>query len=152
MSDLDLFASTNPLSHHLILIFSPSDASYRLLERNLTRLPQTEIRWHSETIEALADLFMSRPGLLMVFGDTNAETMEFIQLVRNNHQFREQAIFAILPEPQRLRQKIDKRQKIERFSTPIDGQLLLNKTLEVLNIPASALTSAQQSHDPFSLF
>lgn len=111
---------------------SPSDASYRLVERQIGGIDNVEMRWHSETIEALADIFMSHPVLLVVFGDTNAETLDFVQLVRNNRHFRELPIFAVLPEPQRMRQKMDKRLNIEKFSTPLDSSQLYARAKEII--------------------
>lgn len=125
--------ASNPFHHHLILVVSPSESSFRLVERNLNRLTDCELRWHSETIEALADIFMSRPALLVVFGDSNAEGLEFIQLVRNNRQFRELPVFAVLPEPVKLGQKAGKRLNIERFSTPLDNSHLFLRASQILH-------------------
>src|SRR5688500_7619212 len=100
MANTASFLGRNPFGHPLVLVVSPSEGSFRLIERQLGRLPDAELTWHSETIEALADIFMSRPALLVVFGDSNAETLEFVRLVRNNRQFRDLPIFAVLPEPQ----------------------------------------------------
>ena len=115
-----------------MLIFTPSETSFRILERHLARLPESELHWHSDTIEALADIFMSRPLLLVVFGDNNAETLAFIRLVRNNSQFRELPVFAVLPEPERLGQRLGRRMNIERFGTPLDASLLYAKALAVI--------------------
>ena len=134
MSNLDLFADPHPLVHHVIIIFSPSDSSYRLVERHLERIPQVELRWHSDTIEALADLFMSHPGIVVVFGDSNAQGYDFIRLIRNNPHFRDQPIFAVLPEPENFKDKLNKRMSIERFSTPIDGSAMYKKAMEVLKL------------------
>lgn len=125
--------TSNPFRHHLILVITPSDASYRLVERNLNSLTDCELRWHSDTIEALADIFMSRPALLVVFGDTNAEGLEFIQLVRNNQHFRELPIFAVLPEPVKIGQNAGKRLNIERFTTPLDSSQLLSRASQILH-------------------
>lgn len=111
---------------------SPSEASFRLVERQIGGIDNVEMRWHSETIEALADIFMSHPVLLVVFGDTNVETLEFVQLVRNNRNFRELPIFAVLPEPQRMRQKMDKRLNIEKFSTPLDASQLYARAKDII--------------------
>lgn len=131
MANTASFLGRNPFGQPLVLVVSPSEASFRLIERQLARLPEAELLWHSDTIEALADIFMSRPALLVVFGDSNSETLEFVKLVRNNRQFRELPIFAVLPEPMRLGQKLDKRLNIERFSTPLDNAALYAKALQI---------------------
>lgn len=132
MSETGLFFAAHPFGHYVVLVFSPSEASFRLLERHLGSLEGAELRWHSDTIEGLADIFMSHPALLVVFGNTNTETMDFIQLVRNNRNFRDLAIFAVLPEPMRLRHKMSKRNNIERFGTPLEGTQLFTKAQEIL--------------------
>lgn len=132
MADTGLFLTRNPFRHQLILVVSPSEASFRLIERTLSSLDEVELRWHSDTIEALADVFMSHPPLLVAFGDSNAETLEFIQLVRNNRQFREMPVFAVLPEPQRFGKSLARRLRVEKFGTPLDNALLVSKAREIL--------------------
>ncbi|HEY9840849.1 MAG TPA: hypothetical protein V6D23_10365 [Candidatus Obscuribacterales bacterium] len=137
MAETGFFLSGNPFGQQLVLAVTPSETSFRLLERQLSRLEDVELRWHSETIEALADIFMSRPALLVVFGDTNAQTLEFIQLVRNNRQFRDLVVFAVLPEPVRMGQKVGKRLNIERFTTPLESSQLYTRVRQVIETKQS---------------
>lgn len=110
------------LRKRLILLLSPSEVSFSLVEKIVDRIPNTEFRWHSNIIEALADIFMSKPDLLIVFGDSNHESLEFVQLVRNNPDFQNLSIYTILPEPLNFRQRFLGHLKItETFSTPIDS-------------------------------
>jgi hypothetical protein len=117
----------------LVLVKASADTSYRIIETLLKQQENIEVRWHSDTIEALADIFFSKPKLLIVFEDSNTEGFDFLELVRNNPQFVELQAFLILPEPLKLKHKLRKSLgKTERFSTPIDhGHFfeVLKKTL-----------------------
>lgn len=117
----------------LVLVKASADTSYRIIETLLQKQFNVEIRWHSETIEALADIFFSKPKLIIVFEDTNTEGFDFLELVRNNSQFADTQAFLILPEPLKLKHKLRKSLgKTERFSTPIEHERffeLLTKTI-----------------------
>lgn len=127
-----LFSDT-VLRDRLILIYSPSEVSFSIVERTLDRVSNSELRWHSNTIEALADIFMSKPDLLLVFGDSNHESLEFVQLVRNNPDFQELPIYAVFPEPLKFRHRFIRHLKIsEIFSTPIDSPRLYQQTCLLL--------------------
>jgi len=122
------------LRDRLILVVSPSEVSFSILERTLDNVPNTELRWHSNTIEALADIFMSKPDLLLVFGDTNHESLEFAQLVRNNQDFQQLEVYIIFPEPLNFRQRFIRHLKVsEVFSTPIDTGRLFKQAAALLN-------------------
>jgi len=129
-----LFSDT-VLRERLMLVVSPSEVSFSILERTLERVPNTVLRWHSNTIEALADIFMSKPDLLVIFGDDNHETLEFAQLVRNNSDFQELPIFAVFPEPLKFRQRFIRHLKIsEIFSTPIDTTRLYEQAKVLMDL------------------
>ena len=117
----------------LVLVKASADTSYRVIETPLKKQGNLEIRWHSDTIEALADIFFSKPKLIIVFEDSNTEGLDFLELVRNNPQFADLQAFLVLPEPLKLKHKLRKSLgKTERFSTPIDHERffeLLTKTL-----------------------
>lgn len=117
----------------LVLVKASADTSYRIIETLLQKQDNVEVRWHSETIEALADIFFSKPKLIIVFEDTNTEGFDFLDLVRNNPQFADTQAFLILPEPLKFKHKLRKSLgKTERFNTPIDHRHffeLLTKTL-----------------------
>lgn len=135
------------LQERLVLVVSPSEVSFNLIERTLGRISDAELRWHSDTIEALADIFMSHPHLLVVFGDSNHETLEFIQLVRNNSDFQALTVYAVLPEPLKFRQRFTKHLKIaEVFSTPIDTARLYSQAMAVL-FPEPSKTPNQSKTD-----
>lgn len=133
------------LRERLILVISPSEASFRLIERILEKLPDTELRWHSRTIEALADIFMARPDLVVVFGDSNQESFGFIQLVRNNTDFHATPVFAVLPEPLRLRHRFVRHLKIsEFFSTPLDSSKVYQQAKQILFPQSTPLVSEKK--------
>ncbi|MGV3526100.1 MAG: hypothetical protein ACO1RX_17910 [Candidatus Sericytochromatia bacterium] len=135
-SDPSSFLAQDPFRKQLMLVMAPSEASFRILEKTLGRFPQGELRWHSETIDALADVFMAKPQILLVFGDSNQESLAFIRLVRNNSQFHDMPIFAIFPEPERFGQRLTRKGLSiqEVFSTPIDGPALYAKAAKILGV------------------
>lgn len=110
----------------LVLVKASADTSYRIIETLLQKQENVDVRWHSETIEALADIFFSKPKLIIVFEDTNTEGFDFLELVRNNAQFANTQAFLIMPEPLKMRHKLRKSLgKTERFNTPIDHERFL---------------------------
>lgn len=117
----------------LVLVKASADTSYRIIETLLKQQENVEIRWHSDTIEALADIFFSKPRLVIVFEDSNTEGFDFLELVRNNPQFVDLQAFLILPEPLKFKHKLRKSLgKTERLNTPIEHDRffeLLKKTL-----------------------
>lgn len=135
-------ASLLNLEHHLnsqhILIWTPSESSFRIVERVLAKLENVEIHWHSQVIDALADVFMRRPPLIVVFGDTNQESIEFSRLVRNHDDFKATPIFAVLPENIKFKARIGKKLALtEVFQTPIEPGRLFNRAHQIIfgNMP-----------------
>lgn len=124
----------NPFRIPLILVVAFSESAYRIIENHLQKYfeGQAEIRWHSDTIEALADIFMSKPDLLIIFGDNNQEGLDFLQLVRNNHNFKSLPVFMVFPEPLRYKDKKNRLNIAEVFSTPINGSQIHQRTRELL--------------------
>jgi len=128
-----LFAADSSFASKDILIMTPNESSFRLLERTLMKLEGLELHWHTRVIDALADIFMLRPALIVVFGDTNQESLDFIQLVRNHADFRKTAIFVVLPENVKLKSRLRKKLNImEVFETPIESGRLYTRTQTVL--------------------
>lgn len=119
----------NPLFQKaLVLVKASAETSYRIVETLLEKQPGVESRWHSDTIEALADIFFSKPRLLIVFEDSNDEGFNFLELVRNNPQFVDLPAFLVLPEPLKWKHKIKKPLgNTERFSTPIQHKLFFEE-------------------------
>lgn len=124
----------NPLLQKaLVIVKASADTSYRIIETLLQKEPRVEARWHSDTIEALADIFFSKPQLLIVFEDSNDEGFAFLELVRNNSQFRELPAFLVLPEPLKWKHKIRKSLgNTERLSTPIQHKLFFEELTKIL--------------------
>lgn len=126
---------SNPLFQKpLVLVKASADTSYRIINTLLQKQEGVEVRWHSDTIEALADIFFSKPKLLIVFEDSNDEGLEFLELVRNNPQFTDLRAFLILPQPLKLKHKMRKSLgNTERFSTPIDHSLFFDNLKKLLS-------------------
>ncbi len=124
----------NPLLQRaLVIVKASADTSYRIIETLLQKEPAVEARWHSDTIEALADIFFSKPQLLIIFEDSNDDGFAFLELVRNNPQFRELPVFLILPEPLKWKHKIRKSLgNTERLSTPIQHKLFFEQLTKIL--------------------
>ncbi len=117
----------------LVLIKASSETSFRIVETLLQGREDLELRWHSDTIEALADIFFSKPKLLIVFEDSNTEGIQFLELVRNNAQFREMSAFLILPEPLKFKHKLKKPLNVtERFTTPLNHGLFFESLTKAL--------------------
>lgn len=125
----------DPFRVPLVLVFAFSDTSFRILQKSLGSRDDLELRWQSETIEALADIFMQKPDLLIIFQEKNEESLAFLQLLRNRADCRNLPVFVIFPQPQRFWQRWGNRYHIlERFSTPIDQSRLLQRTREVIGV------------------
>lgn len=116
-----------------ILVWTPSESSFRIIERVLGKLDNVEVHWHSSIIDALADIFMRRPPLILVFGDTNPESLEFARLVRNHADFKKTPLFAVLPENIKLQSRLIKKLQItEIFQTPVEPGRLFNRAHQVI--------------------
>ncbi|MBF2052156.1 MAG: hypothetical protein IGS03_01675 [Candidatus Sericytochromatia bacterium] len=93
-----------------------------------------EIHWHSQVIDALADVFMRRPPLVVIFGDTNTESLEFARLIRNHQDFKKTPLFTILPENIKLQTRLIKKLGItEVFQTPVEPGRLFNRTRQIIS-------------------
>lgn len=130
----DILTLKDPFRKKLVVVMAPNEASFRLIERVLIRIPDLDLRHCKNKIEALAEIFMFKPGLLIVFCEKNDETLGFVRLVRNNPSFRNTPIFAVFTEPQTLAQKLKRGLNItEKFETPLVPDILHAKTEGVLN-------------------
>lgn len=116
-----------------VLLMAPSETSFRLIERMLINKPGLDLHHAATFIEALADVFMLKPQLIIVFCDSNDETQHFIRLLRNNPQFAEVPVFAIYTEPltwlQKMRQGLH---ILEKFETPLIPDIFWRKVQGVL--------------------
>ncbi len=126
----------DPFRVPLVLVFATSDTSFRILQKSLGHREDFELRWHSETIEALADIFMQKPDLLIIFQEKNEESLAFLQLVRNRKACRGIPVFVVFPQVQRfaLRWGGNRFNILERFVTPIDHQRLIQRTRETIGL------------------
>lgn len=130
----NLFNLVPHLGVQHILIWTPSESSFRIVERILNKLENVEIHWHSQVIDALADIFMRRPPLVVIFGDTNTESLDFARLIRNHHDFKKTPVFAILPENIKLQTRLIKKLGItEVFQTPVEPGRLFNRAHQVIS-------------------
>lgn len=131
----DVFGLKDPFQKKLVVVMAPNETSFRLVERVLVRIPDLDLRHCKSKIEALAEVFMYKPGLLIVFCEKNDETLGFVRLVRNNPNFRNTPIFAVFTEPQTWAQKLKPGLHIaEKFETPLVPDILQAKTEGVLNL------------------
>lgn len=135
MANEALNLGKDPFRVPLVLVFAFSDTSFRILQKSLGSRDDFELRWHSDTIEALADVFMQKPDLLIVFQEKNEESLAFLQLLRNRADCRNVPVFVVFPQAQRFWLRWGNRYHIlERFSTPIDHSQLLQRTREVIGL------------------
>lgn len=117
MSDFE----TLIFDHHLVLVVASTDTSFRLVERNTHTIKNIDLKWQSQTIEALADIFMFRPALIIVFCDTNQEGLEFMSLVRNHPDFKQTPAVVICPEPLRNKKRLMRKYHLhDILETPLD--------------------------------
>ena len=125
----------DPFRVPLVLVCAFSETSFRILQKSLGNRDDLNLRWHSETIEALADIFMQKPDLLIVFQEKNEDSLAFLQLVRNRQASRNLPVFVIFPQPQRFWLRWSRKLNIlERFTTPVDHARLLQRTREVIGL------------------
>jgi hypothetical protein len=130
----ELFNLRDPFQKKLAVVMASNETSFRLIERVLVRVPDIDLRHCKSKIEALAEIFMFKPGLVIAFCDKNEETLSFIQLVRNNANFRNTPVFAVFTEPQTWRQKLRRGLHIaEKFETPLVPDILYAKAEGVFN-------------------
>lgn len=121
----DLFQLENPFRKKHVMVMAPNEASFRLIERVLLRMPRLELSHVQNRIEALAHIFMFKPALVIVFCETNQETQAFIQLIRNNPSFKRLPVFAVYTEPLTFWQKLKQGLNIaEKFETPLATERL----------------------------
>jgi hypothetical protein len=126
-----LFRIDSALQKIPVVVATPNDTSYRIVEKLLWDIPALEPIWMTEIIDALAEIFMHRPPVLIVFYDTNQETLDFIKLVRNNPAMKDMTIFAVFTEPLRWRHKVQGG-GLEKFETPLNSSGFLERLKEVL--------------------
>lgn len=131
LSPESLFRFESALQKVPVVVVTPNDTSYRIVEKMLWEIPAIEPILMAEVIDALAEIFMHRPPVLVVFYDTNQETLDFIRLVRNNPAMKEMTVFAIFTEPLRWRHKVQSA-GLEKFETPLNSSGFMARLKEVL--------------------
>lgn len=133
LSSGDFASLSDSLHKSTVLLMAPSETAFRLVERILIHKPGLHLHHSKTLIEGLADIFMLKPSLVIVFCDTNAETQNFIRFVRNNPHFAKLPVFAIYTEPLTWLQKLQFGLHIsEKFETPLIPDIFWSKVQKVL--------------------
>ena len=103
-----------------IVVAAPSEPSFRLIERILVGVEQIQLHHARNLVDALADIFILKPVLVIVFSETNHDTLHLIQLIRNHPTYRVLPVIAVFHEPLTLLQKMRTNLRIKAsFETPL---------------------------------
>jgi len=130
----DIFDLGQAIKTSSLLVMADSETYHRMVDNYTRDLPRLELRQVSDKIEALAEIFMYKPELLIVLLDSNQETIDFIHLVRNNPSFKELPIIAIFVEPLKFKHKwLSRLNLTEKFETPL-SRALTDKIKEVFEL------------------
>lgn len=120
MSDGNIFDFRQVINTSLVMVMAHSEAYFNMVSKHIRDIPQTELMWFEDKIEALAGIFMEKPKVLIVFCDSNQDTLAFVRLVRNNPSFRELPVLAIFAEPLKFKHKwMSGLNLAGKFETPI---------------------------------
>lgn len=130
-------------SPFLILVVSPQEKHFNFVDKALSSIAQLDVLWAEEKIQALSDIFMKKPQLIVVAFDTNDKTLEFVQLVRNNKAFKDLPVFVIFNEPLKIKHKwISKLNITEKFTPPMEIGLLKQQVLKLVEENQQAQTES----------